>query len=219
MVTVTGSATPVPAGTAPLGEWLSALGSADPAPGGGAAAAIMASVAAGLVEMVCNVSAGKPGLAEHGQHLASVREAARGFRLGSLTLADHDAEAFTALLAAYRMPHGSDGETARRKDAVQGATLRAATVPLEVAGNGAGVARLAAQLPGRSARSVLSDVGVAATCAAAAIEAAAVNVEINLRTLTDAALRVTLSGRLARHLADAEQARVLAAEVRREISG
>ena len=208
-----------PASTQQLGEWLSKLGSADPAPGGGAAAAVLASVAAGLVEMVCNLSAGKAGLEEHEQHLAQVRDAARGFRLGSLTLADHDAEAFTALLAAYRLPRTSPEELAARREAVQAATLRAATVPLEVAGNGAGVARLAAQLPGRSARSVLSDVGVAATCAAAAIDAAAVNVEINLRTLTDSAIRVTLSDRLARHLADGDRARQLAAEVRREISG
>ena len=207
------------AGARPLGDWLSALGSAEPAPGGGAAAAVMASVAAGLVEMVCNVSAGKPDLADHEQHLTQVREAARGFRLGSLTLADHDGEAFTALLAAYRLPREDPAQQAARQEAVQAATLRAATVPLEVAGNGAGIARLAAQLPGRSARSVLSDVGVAATCAAAAIDAAAVNVEINLRTLTDSAIRVTLSDRLARHLADGDRARQLAAEVRREISG
>jgi formiminotetrahydrofolate cyclodeaminase len=179
----------------------------------------MASLAAALVEMVCNVSAGKAGLEEHEQHLTQVREAARGFRLGSLALADHDAEAFTALLAAYRLPREDPAQQATRREAVQAAALRAATVPLEIAGNGAGVARLAAQLPGRSARSVLSDVGVAATCAAAAIDAAAVNVEINLRTLTGSAIRVTLSDRLARHLADGDRARQLAAEVRREISG
>ena len=45
------------------------------------------------------------------------------------------------------------------------------------------------------------------------------NVEINLRALTDSAIRVTLSSRLDRHLADAGRARQLAAEVRREISG
>jgi methenyltetrahydrofolate cyclohydrolase len=208
-----------PASTQRLGDWLSELGSADPAPGGGAAAAVTASLAAALVEMVCNISAGKAGLEEHEQHLAQVRDAARGFRLGSLTLADHDAEAFTALLVAYRLPRGDPAQQAARREAVQAATLRAATVPLEIAGNGAGVARLAAQLPGRSARSVLSDVGVAATCAAAAIDAAAVNVEINLRTLTDSGVRVTLSDRLARHLADGDRARQLAAEVRREISG
>jgi formiminotetrahydrofolate cyclodeaminase len=208
-----------PASTQRLGEWLSELGSADPVPGGGAAAAVTASLAAALVEMVCNVSAGKAGLEEHEQHLAQVRDAARGFRLGSLTLADHDAEAFTALLAAYRLPREDPAQQVARREAVQAATLRAATVPLEVAGNGAGVARLAAQLPGRSARSVLSDVGAAATCAAAAIDAAAVNVEINLRTLTDSAIRVTLSDRLTRHLADGDLARQLAAEVRREISG
>lgn len=210
---------PGTAGAQPLGEWLSALGSADPAPGGGAAAAVTASLAAALVEMVCGVSAGHPDLAEHEQHLAQVREAARELRLGSLALADHDSAAFTALLAAWRLPRGNPEEQATRRAAVQAATLRAATVPLETAGNAAGAARLAAQLPGRSARSVLSDVGVAATFAAAAIDAAAASVEINLRALTDSALRVTLSDRLARHLEDGDRARLLAAEVRREVSG
>ena len=43
--------------------------------------------------------------------------------------------------------------------------------------------------------------------------------EISLRAPAGAAIRVTLSGRLARHLADGDRARQLAAEVRREISG
>jgi formiminotetrahydrofolate cyclodeaminase len=169
--------------------------------------------------MVCSVSAGKPDLADHEQqHLAQVREAPRvPARLADAGRSRRDA--FTALLAAYRLPREDPAQQAARREAVQAAALRAATVPLEIAGNGAGVARLAAQLPGRSARSVLSDVGVAATCAAAAIDAAAVNVEINLRTLTDSAIRVMLSDRLARHLADGDLARQLAAEVRREISG
>jgi formiminotetrahydrofolate cyclodeaminase len=208
-----------PAGAQPIGEWLDSLASSRPAPGGGAAAAVTASVAAGVVEMVCAISAGKPEMASHEQHLAQVRTTARELRLGSLVLADHDGEAFTALLAAGRLPHDGRAQQASRQAAIQAATLRAATIPLEIAACGAGVARLAAQLPGRSARTVLSDVGVAATCAAAAIEAAAVNVEINLRALTDPAIRVTLSDRLARHLDTAGRARQLAAEVRREISG
>jgi formiminotetrahydrofolate cyclodeaminase len=208
-----------PASSQPLGEWISALGSAEPVPGGGAAAAVLASVAAGLVEMVCNVSVGHPDLAEQEQYLTQVRDAAGELRAGSLTLADHDAAAFTALMAAWRLPRTSPAEEASRHVAVQAATLRAASVPLEIAGNGAGVARLAAQLPGRCARSMLSDVGVAATCAAAAIDAAAANVEVNLRALTDSAIRVTLSDRLAHHLEDGDRARQLATEVRREISG
>jgi len=43
--------------------------------------------------------------------------------------------------------------------------------------------------------------------------------ETSLRALTDSAIRVTVPDRLARHLADGDRARQLAAEVRREISG
>ena len=213
-----------PAGTPatadqPVGGWLAAVGSDAPAPGGGAAAAVTASLAAALVEMVCALTLGKPAFADHEQHVTGIRDAARDLRQTALALADHDAAAFTALMAAYRRPRETAGQQAERTAAIQAASLRAATVPLEIAATAAGVAGLAAQLPGRSNPRVLSDVGVAAACADAAIVSAAINVEVNLSALTDAGVRVTLSDRLARHLVAGEQARQLAADVREELIG
>jgi formiminotetrahydrofolate cyclodeaminase len=63
-----------------------------------------------------------------------------------------------------------------------------------------------------------SDVGVAASAAASAIESAAINVEVNLATLSDDDARAALVGQLAGHLALAGQARQLVAEVRQEIT-
>jgi formiminotetrahydrofolate cyclodeaminase len=91
-------------------------------------------------------------------------------------------------------------------------------VPLEVAATAAEIARLAAQLPGRSNPAVLSDVGVAASAAAAAIDSAAINVEVNLATLTDEDAKTTMASQLAAHLASADQARQLAASIRQDIS-
>jgi methenyltetrahydrofolate cyclohydrolase len=86
-----------------------------------------------------------------------------------------------------------------------------------------GVARLAAQLPGRSNPNVLSDVGVAASAAAAAIDAAAinveVNVEVNLAALTDQDTKAALARELAGQVAAAEPARRLAAGIREELGG
>jgi methenyltetrahydrofolate cyclohydrolase len=48
-----------------IGGWLDALASSAPAPGGGAAAALEAAMAAALLEMVCNLTIGKPAYAEH----------------------------------------------------------------------------------------------------------------------------------------------------------
>jgi methenyltetrahydrofolate cyclohydrolase len=177
-----------------------------------------ASTAAALVEMVCSLTIGKPAFAEYEQHVTQVRDTARELRETALALADHDAAAFTALMAAYRLPRETNEHRAERTAAIQAASLRAATVPLEIAATAAGVAGLAAQLPGRSNPRVLSDVGVAAACADAAIVSAAINVEVNLASLTDAGVRVTLSDRLARHLVAGEQARQLASDVRQELA-
>jgi methenyltetrahydrofolate cyclohydrolase len=202
-----------------LPEWLGALGSAAPTPGGGAAAAMNAALGAALVEMVCSLTAGKPAYAQHEQHAAAIRDSARKLRLTALTLVDDDAAAFAALMAAYRMPKASPEQEAERVKAIQAAAVRAAAVPLETAGTAAEVAQLAAQLPGRSNPNVLSDVGVAAVCAAAAIESAAINVEVNLAVLTDDDIKTSLAGRLAGYLTAAERARQLAAMVRGKING
>jgi formiminotetrahydrofolate cyclodeaminase len=208
-----------PAASQPTGEWLEALGSSAPAPGGGAAAAMTAGIAAALVEMVCNLTIGKPAFAEHEAHVTAIRDAARELRGRAMGEVDRDAVAFGELMAAYRLPKNTDQQQAARRHVIQAATRRAAGVPLEVAATAAEVARLAAQLPGRSNPNVLSDVGVAAAAAAAAIESAAINVEVNLATLTDSDAKADLASQLAAHLPDGDQARQLAAEIRQELSG
>ena len=91
-------------------------------------------------------------------------------------------------------------------------------MPLDVAATAAEVIELAGQLPGRSNPNVLSDVGVAAVTAAAAIEAAAVNVDVNLASLTDPEAKAALTAELDRHLAAAERGRQLAARVRDQVA-
>jgi formiminotetrahydrofolate cyclodeaminase len=207
-----------PAASQPIGEWLEALGSSAPAPGGGTAAAMMASIGAALVEMVSNLTIGKPAFAEHEPHVTPIRDTARELRLRALAAIDNDAAAFTELMAVYRLPKDTDQQKTARRLVIQAATHRAAAVPLEVAATAADIARLAAQLPGRSNPAVLSDVAVAASAAAAAIESAAINVEINLATLTDPDAKAALASQLAAHLPYADQARQLAAKIRQEIS-
>jgi formiminotetrahydrofolate cyclodeaminase len=177
-----------------------------------------AAVAAALVEMVCNLTIGKPALAEHEQEATQIRDAAKDLRRAALAQADADAEAFGSLMAAYRLSRDTEEHKSQRTAAIRSATLHAATVPLEIAATAAEIVRLASRLPGRSNPNVLSDVAVAASCAAAAIESAAVNVEINLASLADYGTRVTMGGLLATHLAEAENARLLVSDVRREIT-
>ena len=202
-----------------IGAWLDELGSAAPAPGGGAAAAMSAATAAALVEMVGNLTVGRPAYAQHEAQVTAVRDAARRLRQLALGQIDEDAQVFRALMAAYRLPRGTDEQRAARGPAIQAATRRAAGVPLDVAATAAEVIQLAAELPGRSNPNVLSDVGVAAATAAAAIEAAAINVDVNLATLTDADARAELTAQLAGYLTMAIHGRELAGRVRRDVAG
>ena len=198
-------------------QWLDELGSSAPAPGGGAAGALSAAMAAGLVEMVGNLSVGK------GQDDAALRETlerASSLRRRATELADEDAEVFTAVMAAYKLPRGDDAEKAARRASIELALVGAARVPLEVATVGAEVVRLCTGIAPLSNPNVLSDVAVAAAAARAAVDSSVVNVEVNLALLKDETARTELTAALEPYTSGAVQAeaeRVLA-EVRTRIT-
>jgi formiminotetrahydrofolate cyclodeaminase len=202
-----------------LGDWLERLGSSASTPGGGAGAALAAASGAALVEMVVNLTVGKNAYAEHEAHVRPIGVEARELRLRALELAEADEAAFDAVMAAYGLARQTDEEKAARTRAIQAATAEAARPPLRVAGVAARIIELAAALPGRSNRNVLSDVGVAASLAVAALESAAINVEVNLAALKDETVRAGLRAELDAHLATGELGREIVGNVRQGIAG
>src|SRR5256885_8793056 len=102
-------------------EWLDGLASAAPAPGGGAAAAVQAAVGAALLEMVCNLTIGKPRYAAVADAMTAARVEAAAARAEALELADADAKAFSAVSEAYRLPRDQENRPARIQQALAGA--------------------------------------------------------------------------------------------------
>jgi formiminotetrahydrofolate cyclodeaminase len=202
-----------------LEDWLERLASSAPTPGGGAAAALAAATGAALVEMVVSLTVGKSAYVEHEPHVQPIGEQARALRRRALELAAADEVAFDQVMAAYALPRQTDVEKAARSAAIQAATADAARPPLEIAEVAARVIELAAALPGRSNRNVLSDVGVAAALAGAALESAAINVEVNLGALKDEGVRDGLRKELAAHLVAGDLGREVVGNVRRGVSG
>jgi len=200
-------------------EWLDALASDAPTPGGGAAAAMNAAIGAALVSMVCNLTIGKPKYAAYAETMAHALAEATELRRRALQLADEDAAAFDAVMAAYRLPKESEENKQARSAAIQTALAGAAEVPLRTAEVAATVIALAAAIEEGANVNVLSDVAVAAASARAALDSAALNVEINLASMGDVALRETLAGRLAAHLAAKLRADEVVRVVRERISG
>ena len=181
-----------------VGDFLDGLAAARPAPGGGSAAAIAVALAAALCAMTAELSARQ--LAQAPQLAAE----SRGLLRRAAPLAQADADAYGGVLAAQRAP----GEPASppRKQRISAALAEASAVPLEVAELGDKVAALGAQIAARGNPAVRGDALTAARLAAAAAQAAAALVRINLAGTPDdprPARATRLAGRAARLAAQA----------------
>lgn len=170
----------------PIDRYFGDLASSEPVPGGGSAAAIVASAGAALVGMVARICANNPKYAAHA--VLTQRLIAESDRLlAALASArERDERAFAAAVAAQAMPKGTPEEKALRASALQAALLEAAREPLEAAGLARAALNAAVRLLEIGNRHLASDVGCAAEFAYAGLVAYAYNVRVNHRYLTDA---------------------------------
>lgn len=167
----------------PVGDFVDEVSSNAPVPGGGSAAALAGSLGAALAAMVANLTVGRSG--HDGEELSAMSERAQATKQALAELVDEDARAFNRVMDAMRLPRATEAEKRARDQAVQDAYHRAAEVPLETARLSLAALELArvAALKGR--HDAASDAGSAAVLARAAVEAAALNVAINLQALED----------------------------------
>jgi len=155
-----------------VGEFLDELAAAQPDPGGGSAAALAVALAAALCAMTAELSARR---LAHAPQLAAD---ARGLLRRAAPLAQADADAYGGVLAAQRAPDEPAGGL--RQQRISAALAQASAVPLEVAEIGDRVAALATEIAAGGNPSVRGDALTAARLAAAAAQAAAALVRINL---------------------------------------
>lgn len=163
-----------------------------PAPGGGTIAACMGSLGAALGTMVANLSAHKRGWDDRWHEFSQWAD--KGQRLvGSLMhLIDEDTAAFNRIMEAFGMPKGTAEEKEARSAAIQAATLYAAEVPLETMHEAFKVFGLCRAMAETGNPNSVSDAGVGALAARAAVRGAAMNVKINASSLKDAATAARL---------------------------
>jgi formiminotetrahydrofolate cyclodeaminase len=178
-------------------ELLERLASGEPTPGGGAAAALAGALGAALVSMVCNLTIGRERYAAFEGDATAIRDQATSTLATLQAGVQRDADAYDSLMAAFKLPRDTEDEKAARTAEIQRKTLNAATVPLEIAEAGARVIALAERAVGKTNPNAASDLAVAALLGHAAVESAAENVEINLKSLKDEQAHADIAGRLA----------------------
>lgn len=167
--------------------------SESPAPGGGSISAYMGALAAALGTMVANLSSHKPGWDDRWKEFSDYAEQGRRSLDTLIALVDEDTAAFNRIMAAIGMPKSTEEEKASRANALEAATLYATEVPLHTMEAAFDVYPLLEAMASKGNPNSVSDAGVGALAADAAVHGAYLNVRINAAGLKDrdAAMRLT----------------------------
>lgn len=189
--------------------FLEDLAGSAPAPGGGGAAALVGAAGAALGNMVGSLTVGKKKYAAVEADILILNRRAAALRKQLEGLVQADADAFTPLAAAYKLPKETPEQQAH-KAAVLGAALEGAcAVPLEIMSACCEGIALAAEYAEKGSVMAVSDAGCAALFCKAALQAAGLNVSINTRLMADkaraAALNAQADAMLAEFVPQADQ--------------
>ncbi|MCQ4041595.1 cyclodeaminase/cyclohydrolase family protein [Streptantibioticus rubrisoli] len=200
-----------------INGFLERLAARRPAPGGGASAALHAAQGAALLGMVARYTTGAK-YAEHREAIERIITATDELRAAALQLARDDATAFAAVADAYRLPEDTEEAKTARSAAIATALVGAAWPPSEVIGVAEQLVTAAEGLLPVGSRSVLSDIAAAVEAARAAATTARVNIEANLRGITDDRARAELTEVAAEVDGIAARAERVTATVRGELT-
>ncbi len=174
------------------------------APGGGSVAAAVGALGAALGTMVANLSSHKRGWDDRWEEFSDWAEQGKRYHDELLRLVDADTDAFNQVMAALKLPGGTDEERAARDRAITEATKHAIEIPLRVMETALASMDVIKQMAEIGLPSSASDAGVGALCARAAVNGAHLNVRINTKDLDDAPYVEDVSQRAAEMAARAE---------------
>lgn len=159
-------------------NFLDAIASSDPTPGGGSAAAYAGAMAAALVMMVAQTTIGKKKYADVQTRILEIVAEATVYRAELEACVSRDAAAFESLLVAYR----ASKETSNPEQ-VEQAKLHVTEVPLGTAQTALAIVELAVELAATANLNAMSDACAAASLANSTVFASALNVKMNAKSL------------------------------------
>lgn len=186
--------------------------SESPAPGGGSISAYVGALGAALATMVANLSSHKRGWDSRWAEFSAAAERGQYLKDALIRAVDEDTDAFNAIMAAFGLPNGTPEEKKARKAAIQAATRLAIEIPAKVMQLAADTLPLVRQMAETGNPNSVTDAGVGALCARAAVQGAFLNVKINTTGLDDReyADKVLAEGLAIANRADQEEAEILA---------
>ncbi len=155
------------------------------APGGGSVSAAIGAMGAALGTMVANISSHKRGWDERWEEFSDWAEKGKKYHDELLRMVDEDTRAFNAIMAAFRLPAGTDEEKKEKEEAVEEATKHAIEVPFRVMELAFESMDVMKAMAGIGNPNSVSDAGVGALCSRGAVRGAYLNVKINAGDVKD----------------------------------
>ncbi len=162
-----------------LADFADETASESPAPGGGSISAYVGALGVSLATMVANLSSHKRGWDERWKEFSDWAEKGEKYKSTLLKLVDADTAAFNKIMEAFALPKATPEEKTSRTQAIQAATKYAIEIPFQVMETAyESMEVIQSMVIGGNPNSV-TDAGVGALCARAAVIGAFMNVRIN----------------------------------------
>jgi methenyltetrahydrofolate cyclohydrolase len=193
-----------------VAEFVAALQSPSPTPGGGSASALAGALGAALLSMIASMPKHRATSDEDEQRLRAAGQRCSEGADRLRELVNRDSEAYEQVMAAYRLPKASDADRAERSARIQDALKTAIDAPLDIVGASVGALEQSARVAALGNPNAASDAGVALELLGAAVRGAALNVQINLASIKDARYAEDVRKQLSAQLGECEAA-ILAA--------
>lgn len=168
-----------------LKDFANETASERPAPGGGSISAYLGSLGAALATMVANLSSHKPGWDEQWKEFSNWAELGQDLKDRLLKLVDEDTKAFNKIMEAFSLPKVNEEEKKKRNQAIQIATKYAIDIPFQVMQLAYQSMEVIEAMAKTGNPNSVSDAGVGALCARAAVRGAFLNVKINSASYKD----------------------------------
>ncbi len=166
-------------------DFIEALASDEPTPGGGGASALVAAIGTALGNMVGSLTEGKLEYYEVEDDIEDMIGRAEALESDFMELVDEDRKAFLPLMEAYKMPHATEVEKAKRLAVLTAAKSAACQPPLKIMRKCCEAIDLMEEFAEKGNKNALSDAGVGVLFCKAALQGASLNVYINTKTLAD----------------------------------
>ncbi|MGA1868492.1 MAG: cyclodeaminase/cyclohydrolase family protein [bacterium] len=169
----------------PLIKYIEDASSGNPTPGGGSIAGMTGALAASMCNMVCNFTIGKKAYLNVEEKVRSIFEQSTALMKELLNLTVEDTEVYSLVSEAYCLPKNTDEEKKVRGARIQDACKKALSVPEKIMEKAYTLLTLLEELVDKGNKNLITDTGVSALLSAAAIDAAVLNIKINLKFIND----------------------------------